>query len=72
MTYSPGFGLPDLMSPISELRQAVADLEAQPPTLARDKTLAGLRGTLEIRERELAEGTGTEEGGFRPAPTEHS
>lgn len=50
MTYSLGFGLPDLMSPISELRKAVADLEAAPRSLARDKTLgpsrdAGDQGT---------------------------
>lgn len=65
MSYGPGFGLPDLMSPTSEIKQAVADLTALPKDPLRDGQLAGLEETLKIR---LEHGAAEIPIGFQPAP----
>jgi hypothetical protein len=67
MGYGPGFGLPDLMSPISEIRQAVADLEAMPSEPFKDGQLVMMRETLKIAEEMEAEGIPT--GPFKAPPT---
>ncbi len=67
MPYGPGFGLPDLMSKTSEIRQAITDLEAEPPAPIRDGQLIGLKETLKIRLEDEAAGRPT--GPFQ-APTE--
>ena len=59
MGYEPGFGLPDLMSPISEIRQAVADLEAMPSEPFLDGQLVMMREALKIAEEEEAAGRPT-------------
>jgi hypothetical protein len=59
MGYGPGFGLPDLMSPISDIRQAVADLSALPKEPFTDGQLTMLRETLKIAEKEEAAGRPT-------------
>lgn len=67
MGYSPGFGLPDLMSPTSEIRQAIADLTALPSTALRDGQLIGLQETLKLRLEDEAAGRPV---GFCPPPAD--
>lgn len=64
MKYGPGFGLPGLMSPTPEVRQAIADLEALPSDPLRDGQLSMLRGKLEHHLKRYGPQGGA--GGFDP------
>jgi hypothetical protein len=59
MTYGPGFGLPGLTSPTSEVRKAVEDLRAMPSEPFKDGQLVMLETMLEGRLADEAAGIST-------------